>query len=312
MRGREGRGQGRSSSMSGVNRSDLRLIWAIIAVSVFLLLTPMRTTGSEDEPSEGPPGADEPRAEPASSTIFERLSKGFSLHKDNYILLGTWQNEATKTEDSEIKFQFSFKQEVWKGFYFAYTQKSFWRWLDGDDSRPFRETNYNPEIFYRRLPRSDTTGLRWGGDIGVEHESNGAREPTSRSWNRLYVAPTVIYRNLETRLKVWYRFEEEVKTDPADTHGDENPDIEDFYGYGELSLTYTFLERWQVSLLARHNFPKDKGALQVDLSVPTPVQDLYFFGQLFTGYGESLIDYNESFTRYGFGLLFRQSKKTSG
>ena len=175
----------------------------VIGLAVFLVLAPIAATGGEVEPTGGSFAVTDPEPEPSTNrTIFERLSKGFSLHKDNYILLGTWQNVATKTEDSELKFQFSFKQEIWRGFYLAYTQKSFWRWLDADDSRPFRETNYNPEIFYRRLPGTDTTGLRWGGDLGVEHESNGAREPTSRSWNRLYLAPTIFYRNLESRLKV--------------------------------------------------------------------------------------------------------------
>lgn len=242
-------------------------------------------------------------------SVFDRLRKGFSMHKENYFLPLTWGNRNDGTKDAELKFQFSFKQQIWKGFYFAYTQKSFWRVLDENDSRPFRETNYNPEFFFRFERKLES--LKWSGDIGLfEHESNGAREPTSRSWNRIYIAPSLSYKGLEARLKLWYRLEEEVKANPYDTSGDENPDIEDFYGYGELNLSYTFTtdlstDPWKVSLMTRHNFATDKGGLQLDFSTPTPIKDFYILGQLWTGYGETLIDYNKSLTRYGIGCLFR-------
>ncbi|MEN8134625.1 MAG: phospholipase A [Thermodesulfobacteriota bacterium] len=282
----------------------------LLLVVVFLLLMPVAAIGSEPQKTCETADTNNQKAESRDGgNVFKRLSKGFSLHKDNYLLPGTWGNRAKGTEDVELKFQFSFKQQIWNGFYFAYTQKSFWRVLDGNDSRPFRETNYNPEIFYRGFTKG--TGLRWGGDIGAEHESNGAREPTSRSWNRVYVAPTLLYKGLEAKLKLWYRLEEEVKKDPYDTNGDENPDIEDFYGYGELHLSYSFTAAkftnpWQVALMARQNFATEKGGLQLDFSIPTKIKDFYVFGQLWTGYGESLIDYNHSFTRYGIGFSFRQ------
>ena len=243
-------------------------------------------------------------------SVFDRLREGFSMHKDNYLLPLTWGNRCKGTEDAELKFQFSFKQNIWEGFYFAYTQKSFWRVLDENDSRPFRETNYNPELFFRGF-KGNSGELDWWGDIGFfEHESNGSREPTSRSWNRIYVTPNLSYKGLEAKLKLWYRLEEEVKTNPYDTSGDENPDIEDFYGHGELNLSYTFdtslsTNPCKVALMVRRNFATDKGGLQLDFSIPTPIKDLYFLGQLWTGYGETLIDYNQSLTRYGIGCLFR-------
>ena len=129
---------------------------------------------------------------------FACVITSYSIHytklydKENYLLPLTWGNRAEGSADAELKFQFSFKQQLYDGLYFAYTQKSFWRVLDGEDSRPFRETNYNPELFWRLL-RTTPEGLSWGGDLGFEHESNGAREPTSRSWNRLYLAPTIGY-----------------------------------------------------------------------------------------------------------------------
>ena len=51
----------------------------------------------------------------------------------------------------EAKFQISFKRRLfeyeWVPLYLGYTQKSFWQVYDGPKSRPFRENNYNPEMF---------------------------------------------------------------------------------------------------------------------------------------------------------------------
>jgi phospholipase A1 len=205
----------------------------------------------------------------------------------------------------ELKFQFSFKQQIYDGLYFAYTQKSFWRVLDQEESRPFRETNFNPALFYRLLRPAPSWGA-WGGDLGIEHESNGTREPTSRNWNRVYLAPFVEYGRLRAELKLWRRLSEEAKKTPEDTSGDENPDISDFYGYGELRLAY--VNRWQhrAAMMARWNFATDNGAVQLDYSVPTGTKNLFIYGQFWSGYGESLIDYNRSITRYGIGVLIRQ------
>jgi phospholipase A1 len=269
-------------------------------------------TAPADAETDLPPAvaaASDPPVAPPADTVgggfFRRLSQGFSLHRENYLLPVTWGNTAAAAKDSELKFQFSFKQQVYDGLYFAYTQKSFWRVLDQEESRPFRETNYNPELFYRLL-RPAPSGGAWGGDLGIEHESNGDSEPTSRSWNRVYLAPFVEYGRLRTELKLWHRLSEEAKKTPEDTSGDENPDISDFYGYGELRLAY--LNRWQhrAALMARWNFATDKGAVQLDYGVPTGTKNLFVYGQFWSGYGESLIDYNRSITRYGIGVLIRQ------
>ncbi|HEY7746405.1 MAG TPA: phospholipase A [Desulfuromonadales bacterium] len=250
-----------------------------------------------------------PVAPPADATVdggfFRRLSQGFSLHKENYLLPLTWGNTAVSSRDAELKYQFSFKQQIYDGLFFAYTQKSFWRILDQEESRPFRETNYNPELFWRLLRPAPSWGC-WGGDLGIEHESNGNREPTSRSWNRVYLSPFVEYGRLRAELKLWRRLSEEKKETPEDTSGDENPDISDFYGYGELRIAY--LNRWQhrAALMTRWNFATDKGAVQLDYSVPTGTRNLFVYGQFWSGYGESLIDYNRSVTRYGIGVLIRQ------
>ena len=271
----------------------------ILLVALLLLAWPL-TTSAEELPLT-------PNSLAAASDdgFFKRLSQGFSLHKENYLLPLTWGSTAVSTKDAELKFQFSFRQQIYRSLYFAYTQKSFWRVLDQEESRPFRETNYNPELFYRLLRPAASRGA-WGGDLGIEHESNGSREPDSRSWNRVFIAPFVEYGKLRAELKLWRRIPEDAKKTPDDTSGDENPDISDFYGYGELRFAY--VNRWQhrAALMTRWNFATDNGAVQLDYSVPTGTSNLFVYGQFWSGYGESLIDYNRSFTRYGIGVMIRQ------
>lgn len=282
-------------------RCPRRLLPALFAVLLYL---PPLALAEEASPVEAPVERPEAAAEAlvAQPTLMQRLAEGFSLHKQNYAIF-TWGNRAEGLDDSELKFQFSFKQHLWKsGFFIAYTQKSFWSVFDQSDSRPFRESNYNPELFYRYVRPTDNGS--WGGDLGVEHESNGAREPTSRSWNRVYIAPCIEYRRLRAELKLWQRLSEEVKEDPLDPTGDENPDIEDFYGHGELRLTCRIGTAHEAGLMARYNPGTGKGGLQFDYSVPL-ADGINLYAQLWSGYGESLIDYNRSLTSYGLGVRFR-------
>ena len=78
---------------------------------------------------------------------------GLSPHKANYILHVTYSciDTGDGRKNYETKFQMSLKQRLLKfygwAFYFAFTQKSFWQVYDLDNSRPFRENNFNPEFF---------------------------------------------------------------------------------------------------------------------------------------------------------------------
>ncbi|WP_051361400.1 phospholipase A [Desulfuromonas sp. TF] len=276
----------------------------IASLALLILLPPAAFADPLNSPRPAA-GSGEESQSTSDKGILGRIGRGFSMHKENYILPLTWGNTARDAEDAEVKFQLSFKQHFGRDFFLAYTQKSFWRILDKEDSRPFRVTDHNPQVFYRLPQRSPPWGV-WGADLGYEHESNGAREPTSRSWDRLYITPFVEYSRLRTELKLWHRISEEIKEDPLDPAGDENPDIEEFYGYGELRLSYETLRRHLASMMLRWNFATDKGGLQLDYSIPTRIENLFFHAQLWTGYGESLIDYNRSLTRYGVGLQFRQ------
>jgi phospholipase A1/A2 len=243
-------------------------------------------------------------ADPEENFQFTRTESGLSLHKEMFMLPVTISNEYDG-DRTEAVFQISAKHRIFgTKFYFGYTQISFWQSYDSDNSAPFRETNYNPELFYR-TDRFDFYSGRVGADFGFEHESNGQIPPVSRSWNLLYAAPYYYNANLLVYLKLRYRIPEEKKKSPDDAEGDDNPDITDYLGYSDLHLYYRFPWNHAVHVMVRGNVNTGRGGVVVNYSWPLPREKYSFFCIRFShGYGESLVDYKRKLTRVGFGIMF--------
>ncbi|MDD3763849.1 MAG: phospholipase A [Nevskiales bacterium] len=230
---------------------------------------------------------------------------GLSFHKPMFFAPATWspQYEGQKTE---VIFQISLKQRLLnRNLFFGYTQKSFWQLYDGGNSRPFRETNYNPELFYRFKPQwNDAPGL--GFDLGVDHQSNGKDLPESRSWNRIIGAAYYETDRQLVHLRLWYRLPENEDRAADDPARDDNPDIHAYIGYGELRLQRKFFgdAKHVGSLMLRGNPASGRGAVELVYSAPAPFSgDAFMMFYVWNGYGESLIDYNRSVTRVGIGLM---------
>lgn len=237
----------------------------------------------------------------ANSVLLESVSQ----HKQNYLLPLTYRHRQGSYKNSELIFQFSAKvSALIPNVYFAYTQQSFWQYMRKQDSSPFRETNYNPEVFYDwRLVDNDAHLL--GVYLGFEHQSNGQSLPLSRSWDRFYLWTYWQNHGGEYSAKIWYRRPENPKKTPLDANGDDNPDIARYLGYGELYYTRQRQRDYGVAAMLRLNPKSGKGALQFDYSLPLRNENSYVFIRLFTGYGESLIDYNRDITRLSLGIEFR-------
>lgn len=231
---------------------------------------------------------------------------GFSAHKSNYMLPISRSNydEDGARDQNEIKFQISVKQRLLKFYgwalFFGYTQKSFWQAYDIDRSSPFRDNNFNPEIFVRTKMWDG-----WRFDSGLEHESNGRDLPESKSWNRLYLTPYFENKYFIFAFKMWYRIPKEEKESPTDPRGDDNPDIHKFYGYASLNIQLKF-SKFRISSTFRYNPLHNKGAAQVDLTYPMYTNSSFWYLQYWDGYGECLLDYNLHQRRIGFGIMFTQ------
>jgi phospholipase A1 len=181
----------------------------------------------------------------------------------------------------------------------TYTQTSRWQVYNADNSRPFRETNYEPELML--LFRTDYGFAGWRGrmaGIVLNHQSNGQAKPLSRSWNRVMLLLGWDRPGWALLLRPWWRV-----TEGSD---DDNPDISDYLGRGDILLVHTW-NRHEVSLLARHSLRgggRSHGAMQIEWAFPIhgPLRGRL---QVFHGYGESMIDYNHQATwaSAGFSLV---------
>jgi phospholipase A1 len=228
---------------------------------------------------------------------------GLSFHKPMFVYPVSYSEQYPGSQ-TEMIFQISLKQRLFaRNIYLAYTQKSFWQVYNGDESRPFRETNYNPELFYRWTPRLDACP-GCGVDIGVEHESNGRDLPNSRSWNRALLSGHIEHGRSLVWLRTWYRLPEDEKKNADDASGDDNPDIYRYLGYAELRLQHKFRgeEPQMLAFMARGNWTSGKGAFELNYSAP--FGDYFYWAlNVWHGYGESLIDYDRSITRIGLGVM---------
>jgi phospholipase A1 len=197
----------------------------------------------------------------------------------------------------------------------AYTQKVWWQTYS--DSAPFRETNYSPEIFMTIPSRYEVDMLSNLKMIqfGYRYQSNGQDGYRSRSWNRLFLSSFWQFENLFLKAQVWYRIPEDKKGEDFYTglnpnaSGDDNPDIEEYLGYGDITFKYLYGKN-QFGLMLRNNLKEEgnRGAVQLDWSAPLHLsKNSYWYAKVFNGYGESLIDYDRSVTKISFGFSFYRS-----
>ncbi|HEU0186852.1 MAG TPA: phospholipase A, partial [Gallionellaceae bacterium] len=182
----------------------------------------------------------------------------------------------------------------------AYTQQSNWQAFNSRDSSPFRETNYEPELI-ATMGTGNSYGLKLV-NLGLVHQSNGRDLPGSRSWNRVYAQGGWETDTLSALARAWWRL-------PENESQDDNPDIQDYYGRGDILLRWAPLDDSQVvDILLRNNLRGDhnRSFIQIDWATPVTMnQSAKLHVQFTTGYGESLIDYNYQQTTLGLGVSFR-------
>ena len=228
---------------------------------------------------------------------------GIELYKFNYLLPVTYAK--TVPDDGrksvETKFQISLAKPLFydvfglrESLVAAYTQTSWWQITK--TSAPFRETNYQPEIFLnfaspKYLEQIGVKNLKFG----LLHESNGRDGTNSRSWNRAYVQGDLVYGDLTISPRVWSVIGEK----------NDNKEILNYIGHGDLRLSYKLNDQI-FSLMLRNNLHFDKtnkGAAEISYMFPIFSTGVYGYFQYFTGYGESLIDYDRHTDKVGLGFV---------
>ena len=221
---------------------------------------------------------------------------GLKYYEPIYMLFTHDFSKKPDRKADELHFEFSFERPITydalglgEKFSFAYAQNSWWQITQ--DSAPFRESNYRPELYISApVPFADEL------KIGAMHESNGKGGEESRSWNRLYAQSTWSADGFSITPRAWYAFWLDRT----------NKDIADYMGYGDLRASYTFGKQ-RLSALWRNNLHFDgsnRGAIELNYSFPIFNSGFYGYLRYFNGYGESLADYKRSVNKIGIGLSF--------
>jgi len=244
---------------------------------------------------------------------------GLKPYKVNYILpyaarAGDYKSYVLTDEykSVEAELQVSLKLSVGSDlfglgevYYLSYTHQAFWQLYA--ESAPFRETTYNPELFVVFPIYDDSKfGMR-SLKIAFAHRSNGQGSSEdvdfpdgcynpgnrSRSVNYFYSTLRLQHKTLITDLTAWV---------PIFSSMDDNPDLMDYTGYTSLKFSY-FYNKSLITLMGRANITNGRGAVETTYSYPL-VKNVYLYGKIFSGYTESLIDYDNYITKFSIGFSF--------
>lgn len=205
--------------------------------------------------------------------------------------------------DNLAKFQFSFKyrlllpddprsRALLDNLYFGYTQTSIWDL--SADSAPFRDTSYQPQLFYYLQDTGWKSPLftRMGVAAGFGHESNGKSGDESRAINIAFVRPTwefgdINSNHLTLSPKFYYYITKQG-----------NEDIADYRGYVDFLVKYGSPDGWQLATTLRKGTKAWYGSVDAQLTYPlakliSSAWGGYLFVGYFNGYGEDILDYNQ-------------------
>ncbi len=231
-----------------------------------------------------------------ANRVFGAVStEKFSFHETTYFIFG----------EDDLKLQYSFKYRLSKSYnlYLAYTQLMFWSVYD--ESKPFKDVNYRPELFYRVLD-TETKFIK-SIDVGYWHLSNGQKEADSRSLDELFIRATFLTKlnrnTIGSVLKIHTIYNED-KT---------NKDIVDHLGYWHLNAFITdIVTMWdnRVDFTMRTYagskvYDFDQGGIELGATYNFIDSDFNpaLYLQWFEGYAENLLEYNKKHTEIRLGFL---------
>lgn len=276
-----------------------------LIVSAMLALTTTLAVSAELEDKTSPDSKSLPgdstappnkEVQETSNAIFGIDPKNkFSLYQPSYFVFGK----------DDLKMQFSAKYRVAKNYdlYLGYTQVMLWKVYD--QSAPFEDINYNPEVFYR-LVEGDTKFIR-SIDFGYHHTSNGEEGEKSRSIDRLFLKTNIATNFGRNNVLGEFTLQNIYSKAAA------NKDIVDHMGFWELKLIVTHVlvhDTQRIDVLYRFFAGKSvvnvgKGGRELGLIYRLGSENFNpaFYLQYYSGYAETLLHYNQKISQVRVGLL---------
>ena len=212
----------------------------------------------------------------------------------------------------EAKFQLSLRTKIAQDvllpggdLWLAFTQQAMWQICNGEDSKPFRNTDYEPEAIFVRADLAKLRTCRSAGNgatrSSVSRTSRTASPTrcraagTASTWAPASSAATGGSRRATNR-----RINEDLATD-------NNPDLRQLPRPRRVPAE---LELGAAHRLAAYRTTLRNvkyGALEFEWTYPIyhdQPNGLRWYVQAFRGYGETLTDYNFRQTSIGAGVTF--------
>ncbi len=232
----------------------------------------------------------------------------FRPYKDNYLVFGRMEMDNNSKpfsgETLDTKFELGLTFSLFEGrrdfqflapLHVGYSQKSWWN--IAEDSAPFSEHNYNPEIYwlFNQPDRPLLGKFPFVDVVGFEHQSNGQAGIFSRSWDRSYVQKEFyLLPQLSIGLKVWNILRKDLTND----------DIRDYLGNGMLSIMFQPNDRTNLRWRLMRGSKVETWSYVFDIYYRRPNVNGAFFVQYQDGYGEAMISYNQKSKSLRAGFYF--------
>ena len=215
-------------------------------------------------------------------------------YQSTYIITGDKVNQC--------KYQVSLRYGLFypfnTGIFVAYTQKS--KWDIYDKSSPFRETNYNPSIFWEKQNLWKFDFLRI---IPYEHCSNGRDGAENRSIDRWFIEAQISrgdYLNIGIREKTgWYY-----------ARARQNADIGRYSGkcitelFAQILSQHGYFGHEKISFQGEWTTRYYWYQAELSFRIFTTKFRPHVYIQYYQGYNEFLLTYNQKSRALRGGLIF--------
>lgn len=236
------------------------------------------------------------RSDEPAGMEYEKVGAGLYAHDKIYLIGGG-------SPDFDLKFQVSFKARVWRDLYLGYTQLNAWD--VSKVSSPFRDTTHRPSLFWYPPRDRSNPGAQVHYSGGYEHNSNGKDGPASRSLDMLYLRPLITVGAQDDRYwRIKPKFFHYLKM------SSNNADITRYRDVADLEVANTDEESWSASAYFRAG---RSGLSSTQVEVSQSLRKIgwdvpgYLYLQVFRGYGETLLDYNQKVKpQVRMGYLFER------
>lgn len=227
----------------------------------------------------------------------------FGLYKDNYFVFGPPIGKRITSENTNVKFQISIAQKVTKSvlpfgtyLYLFYTQKCFWNVCQ--NSMPMTDLNFNPGLGIAK-PLYVHNKFIGKAIFMIEHESNGRDGEDSRSWNKVsFGANIMIDNNIMVHGKTWIPI----------IDSDNNRDILKYCGIYQAGMQVMSNDHkfnGSLTLVKRQGWNMKYNVIgELGMRLWRNANE-YLFLQLYSGYGEGLLEYNKFHCNLRIGIQIK-------